>query len=119
MDQSANALPSGTVTFLMTDIENSSGHWEEELEAMRVALAAHDAMAAQTVRDHDGVVVKHLGDGCWAAFSSAPDAAAAAIDFQRRHQREAPEAGLRLKVRIGLQVLQGPAHCVIRIRGFV
>jgi predicted ATPase len=86
----------------MTDIENSSGHWEREPEAMRVALAAHDAMAAQTVRDHDGVVVKHLGDGCWAAFSSAPDAAAAAIDFQRRHQREAPEAGLRLNVRIGL-----------------
>ena len=96
------ALPSGTVTFLQTDIEDSSGWWEKAPEAMREALAAHDALIAQAVRANGGVVVKHLGDGCWAAFDSAPRAAAAAVDFQGRQQEAASDQLLPLRIRIGL-----------------
>jgi len=95
-------LPSGTVTFLQTDIEGSSGWWEQAPNEMREALAAHDRVIASVVRDHGGTVVKHLGDGCWAAFPSASKAIDAAIDFQRRHQTVGRGAGLRLDVRIGL-----------------
>jgi predicted ATPase/class 3 adenylate cyclase len=95
-------LPSGTVTFLQTDIENSSGWWESAPAEMRVALAGHDALVADVVHHHGGHVVKHLGDGCWAAFESAPKAVAAAIDFQHRHQQADDGTGLHLVMRLGL-----------------
>ncbi|MEO1063663.1 MAG: adenylate/guanylate cyclase domain-containing protein [Actinomycetota bacterium] len=94
------------MTFLLTDIEDSSTSWERSPVAMRAALSAHDALVAEVVASHRGVVVKHLGDGCWAAFSSTSDAVEAAIEFQRRHQRErgglAAGGALALAVRIGL-----------------
>jgi predicted ATPase/class 3 adenylate cyclase len=96
------ALPKGVVTFLFTDIENSSGWWETRPVEMRTSLAAHDALIAEVVAAHDGAVVKHLGDGCWGAFGSATNAAAAAIDFQFRHQAGASAGDLHLDVRIGL-----------------
>ena len=95
-------LPSGVVTFLFTDIENSTGWWEEHPSEMRTLLAAHDALIAEVVAENDGAVVKHLGDGCWAAFGSATAAAAAAIEFERRHQAAATAGELHLDVRIGL-----------------
>ena len=50
-------LPSGTVTFLLTDVEGSTALWEEAPEAMRAALARHDALfeAAVTARGQAGV----------------------------------------------------------------
>lgn len=95
-----NALPSGTITFLFTDIEDSSGHWEKDPERMRPALVAHDVRIDAAIGEHGGAVVKHTGDGCCATFTSAPAAVTAAVEFLRRHQREAE--GLRLRVRIGI-----------------
>ena len=43
-------LPSGTVTFLLTDVEGSTALWEEAPEAMRAALARHDELFDETVR---------------------------------------------------------------------
>ncbi|MGI9644971.1 MAG: adenylate/guanylate cyclase domain-containing protein [Ilumatobacteraceae bacterium] len=97
-----SALPSGVVTFLLTDIESSSGWWERRPVEMREALARHDELVSSVVGDHDGVVVKHLGDGCWAAFSSAVKAIDAAIDFQRRMQQSDPVDEVRLRIRIGV-----------------
>lgn len=98
----AGALPSGVVTFLHTDIEGSSVRWEQAPIEMRDALAAHDALITEVVAAHGGAVVKHMGDGCWAAFGSATDAATAAIEFQRRHQQADRRGGLRLAIRIGV-----------------
>jgi class 3 adenylate cyclase len=81
-------LPSGTVTFLLTDVEGSTARWEGHPEAMRVALARHDALVRAAIVDHGGHVVKTMGDGFHAAFSHAHDAVAAAIDAQRRLQAE-------------------------------
>ncbi len=43
-------LPSGTVTFLFTDIEGSTAHWERQPQAMRAAVARHDALIRHAVR---------------------------------------------------------------------
>src|ERR671913_133220 len=56
-------LPSGTVTFLFTDIEGSTARWEHHPEAMRAALAQHDALVRAAVAEHQGHVVKTTGDG--------------------------------------------------------
>ena len=76
-------LPSGTITFLCTDIEGSTQLWERHPEAMRIALARHDALLRQTIAAHDGVVFKSGGDGVYAAFTRAPDALTAAVAAQQ------------------------------------
>src|SRR4051812_7258015 len=81
-------LPSGTVTFLFTDIEGSTARWEQQPEAMRVALARHDALLRAAIEEHGGHFFKTMGDAFSAAFGRAPNAVAAAIDPQRRLQAE-------------------------------
>jgi class 3 adenylate cyclase len=61
-------LPTGTVTFLFTDIEGSTARWERDAEAMRVALARHDSILKDSIRQHDGVVSSEMGDGVGAVF---------------------------------------------------
>jgi len=77
-------LPSGTVTFLLTDVEGSTALWEEAPEAMRAALTRHDALLRAAILEHGGHVVKTTGDGFHAAFARGPDAVAAALAAQRR-----------------------------------
>ncbi len=81
--------PSGTVTFLFTDIEGSTHQWESAPDAMRVALERHDAIVAGAISAHDGYVVKTTGDGFHAAFARAGDALAAAVDAQQALGAEA------------------------------
>lgn len=81
-------LPTGTVTFLFTDIEGSTGRWERQPEAMRVALAQHDALIRAAIQAHEGHVVKTMGDAFHAAFARAPDGLAAALDAQSQLQAE-------------------------------
>ena len=49
-------LPSGTVTFLFTDLEVSTRLWDQEPDAMRAALARHDAILREMVAAHGGQV---------------------------------------------------------------
>ena len=76
-------VPSGTVTFLFTDIEGSTRLWQEHPEAMKAALARHDVIVRDAIEGHGGHVVKTTGDGFHAAFSTVHDAVDAAIDAQR------------------------------------
>ena len=95
-------LPTGTVTFLFTDLEGSTRLWEEHPEAMRAALARHDEILRDAVGKHGGHLVKTTGDGLHAAFAVAPDAVAAGLDAQRvlcDEQWMLPEP---LRVRMGL-----------------
>ena len=77
-------LPSGTVTFLFTDLEGSTRLWEEHPDAMRAALARHDEILRNAVEKREGVVVKTTGDGLHAAFATAPDAVAAILEAYQR-----------------------------------
>jgi len=95
-------LPTGTVTFLFTDLEGSTRLWEEHPEAMKAALARHDEILRDAVTKRDGVVVKTTGDGLHAAFGTAPDAVAAALDAQRALVGEEWILPEPLRVRMGL-----------------
>jgi class 3 adenylate cyclase len=75
-------LPSGTITFLFTDIEGSTKLWEHHRLAMRDALARHEAILRQAIEACSGVVFKTIGDAVCAAFARAPQALAAALDAQ-------------------------------------
>ena len=75
-------LPTGTVTFLFSDIEGSTRLWEEFPDAMQECLAHHDEILRHAVRAHDGIVVKTTGDGVHAAFATAAGGVAAAIDAE-------------------------------------
>jgi len=75
-------LPTGTVTFLFTDLEGSTRLWEQQPEAMREALARHDEILREAVETQGGVVVKTTGDGLHAAFASAEAALLAAAAGQ-------------------------------------
>jgi predicted ATPase/class 3 adenylate cyclase len=77
-----NALPSGIVTFLFTDIEGSTSLWEKHPEAMKSALAKHDSILKSAVESNHGYVIKTTGDGVHAVFEKAADAANAAIGAQ-------------------------------------
>jgi class 3 adenylate cyclase len=61
-------LPSGTVTFLFTDIEDSTRRWEQEPAAMSAALARHDDLLVQAVSVNRGVVFAKGGDGMAVVF---------------------------------------------------
>jgi predicted ATPase/class 3 adenylate cyclase len=95
-------LPTGTVTFLFTDIEGSTARWEQQPEAMRVALARHDALVRAAIQDHGGYVVKTTGDGFHAVFARAPDALVATLDGQCRLQAEPWGEVGALRVRMAL-----------------
>jgi class 3 adenylate cyclase len=75
-------LPTGTVTFLFTDLEDSTRLWERDPEAMRAAAARHDDLLLACVAHHDGSVVKSTGDGFMIAFADATQAVTAAITGQ-------------------------------------
>src|SRR5579884_1061615 len=78
-----STLPEGTATFLFTDIEGSTRLWERAPEAMREALARHDALLREAVEAHRGHVFKTIGDAFCAVFAAAPDALVAALAAQR------------------------------------
>ena len=66
-------LPTGTVTFLFTDLEGSTRLWEEHPDAMQGALARHDEILRDAIAAHDGHIVKTTGDGVHAAFANADE----------------------------------------------
>src|SRR3954452_20410647 len=62
-------LPTGTVTFLFTDIEGSTRLWEEHRDAMRAALIQHDDLLRACIESHGGTVFKTVGDAFCAVFA--------------------------------------------------
>ena len=72
-------LPSGTVTFLLTDLEGSTRMWEQDPEAMKPAMVRHDEILEKTIAGNRGFVFSRMGDGMAAAFATAGDAVAAAL----------------------------------------
>ena len=81
-------LPSGTVTFLFTDIEGSTERWERDRAAMATAVERHIALLDAAIQAHGGIHFKTVGDAVQAAFPTAPDAVAAALDAQQTLRNE-------------------------------
>ncbi|MCC6179762.1 MAG: hypothetical protein IT305_30995 [Chloroflexi bacterium] len=97
-------LPTGIVTFLLTDIERSTALWERQPDAMRLAVARHDVLVHGAVEQHAGIVVKSRGEGdsVFAVFGRVSDAVLAAVQLQRALQAEPWPAGAAPQVRVAL-----------------
>ena len=90
-------LPAGTVTFLFTNIADSTRRWEEDPTAMAEALRVHDAIVRSTIERHGGYIFDTGGDGIRAAFSTPAGAAAAAIESQE-HLRDDGAIGFTVRM---------------------
>lgn len=98
------ALPEGTLTFLMTDVEGSTRQWEADPEAMHDVIARHDRLLLQAVERHGGAVVRSKGEGdsVFAVFQTAGRACQAAAEAQRALSEEAWPEPIRLSVRMAI-----------------
>jgi predicted ATPase/class 3 adenylate cyclase len=110
-DTPALALPSGTVTFLFTDIEGSTRLWAQDPQTMGAALARHEALLRVVIQASGGVVFKTVGDAIYAAFASALDAVQAAVDGQQAIAAEPWDTSTALRVRMALH------SGVVEVRG--
>ncbi len=109
--QASQAYPGGTVTFLFTDIEDSTALWERDAEAMRRAVDRHLALLDEAIAASGGVRYKTIGDATQAAFHTGPAALEAAVAAQRALSAEPwPEELGPLRVRMALHA--GTAHPV-------
>jgi predicted ATPase/class 3 adenylate cyclase/Tfp pilus assembly protein PilF len=94
--------PTGTLTFLFTDIEGSTRLWEHDAPAMKAALARHDELLRRALEEHGGYVFKTVGDAFCCAFPTASDALEAALDTQRLLLKERWAESGQLRVRMAL-----------------
>jgi class 3 adenylate cyclase len=96
-------LPSGTVTFVFSDIEGSTALLkrlgDEQYAAM---LATHRRMVRETFGTHHGQEIDTQGDAFFYSFPRARDAVAAAVEVQRAHEQEAWPEGVSVRMRLGL-----------------
>jgi hypothetical protein len=95
-------LPTGTVTFLFTDVEGSIKLWEQDATAMQAALARHDEILKQAIEEWGGCVLKTTGDALCPAFPTASNALEAILEAQRALSGEGWKETLRFKVRMAL-----------------
>jgi class 3 adenylate cyclase len=94
------ALPTGTVTFLFSDIEGSTRLLTELGDRYEEALEQHRDLMREAFARHGGVEVDTQGDAFFCAFASAHDAVAAAEEAQRGL------AGTAMRARIGLHTAE-------------
>jgi predicted ATPase/class 3 adenylate cyclase len=95
-------LPTGTVTFLFTDVEGSTKLWGRYPEAMQATMARHDEVLREVMDSSGGFVFKTVGDAFCVAFSSASHALEAALAAQRALLSEEREKIGPLRVRMAL-----------------
>ncbi len=95
-------LPSGLVTFMLTDIEGSTRMIRSDPDGYAVALADHQQVIAEVADGHDGVVVSHSGDAHFLAFADSAAATVCASSIHRALDHGRRSAVFVPKVRIGL-----------------
>ena len=96
--------PTGTVSFLFTDIEGSTPLWEHHPHAMRAALDRHDAILRAAIDAHGGFVFSTAGDAFSVAFHTPGEAVGAALDGQRALQAEPWPDDAPVRVRMGVHL---------------
>ena len=99
--------PSGAVTFVLTDLEGSTRLWEQDPDAMKIAMGRHDELLENAIDLHGGFVFSRMGDGLAAAFPTAMDAVSAAAAIQQALAGEHWDTPRPLKARVGLHTQEG------------
>lgn len=114
IDESASTLPDGIVTFLMTDVVESTTLWLQSRGSMYQAMRRHDALLTAAIEANGGTVLKERGEGdsFFAVFLRATDAVVAAVEAQRALASEPWPEWLPLRVRMA--VLTGEADAADR-----
>ena len=102
-----DGLPTGTVTFLMTDVEGSTRLVQALADAYPAVLEEHYALLREACRATGGVLVSTEGDGTFFVFRDADAAVAAAVDSQRRLASHPWPGGAPVHVRIGVHTGEG------------
>ena len=100
-------IPTGTVTFLFTDIEGSTRLAQELGDAWPPLLERHREIARAAWSEQHGVEIGTEGDSFFVVFTSAPQATAAAVAVQRGLAAEAWPAGAEIRSRMGLHTGEG------------
>ncbi len=96
------SAPTGTVTFLFTDIQGSTSLWQDDPEAMETALRRHDEILRKAVAQGGGYVFKTVGDAFCCVFSKAEDAVRSALAAQLVLQEEPWGTPRPIRVRMSL-----------------
>jgi class 3 adenylate cyclase len=99
---SAAERPTGTVTFLFTDIEGSTQLLKQLRDAYATALADHQRIVRDALTANDGWEIDTQGDSFFAAFRRAKDAVGAAVDIQRALAAHEWPENADLRVRMGI-----------------
>ena len=100
-------FPTGTVTFLFTDIEGSTDLARRLGNGWAGVLGEHHEIVRRAIGDHDGVEVLNEGDAFFAVFGLAADAVAATADAQRALAAHEWPPGGAVRVRMGLHTGEG------------
>jgi predicted ATPase/class 3 adenylate cyclase len=108
LDRHPSPLPTGTITFLRTDVEGSMGLTKALGVGWDAVNATHLALIREAVARHGGVVVRTEGDALFATFQEAGAAVRAAVDAQRGLAVHPWPDGTTVRVRMGLH--SGEAH---------
>lgn len=95
-------LPAGTVTFLFSDIEGSTGLLKRLDERYAELIADHRRIIRDTFAEHGGIEIDGQGDSFFFAFARAREAVAAAVAAQRAHEAHEWPGGESVRIRIGL-----------------
>ena len=106
-DRIVSALPTGTVTFLFTDIESSTRILQAHPDRYAELLEQHAGILRQAISAHGGFEVGTEGDSFFAVFPSALDAVAAAEAAQRALEAAAWPVDVALRVRMGIHTGEG------------
>jgi DNA-binding NarL/FixJ family response regulator/class 3 adenylate cyclase len=94
--------PTGTVTFLFTDVEDSTGLVRELGDEYRRVVNDHRRLVREAVEERDGYEVDCRGDEFFLAFGRAQDAVAAAVGIQAAHRSHDWPPGRPVRVRMGI-----------------
>jgi class 3 adenylate cyclase len=101
--ETASTLPDGIVTFLMTDVVESTALWIQGRAQMYSVMRRHDQLLTAAIESNGGIVLKERGEGdsFFAVFLRATDAVIAALDAQRAILSE-PWREIRISVRMAI-----------------
>ena len=102
--ETANSLPDGIVTFLMTDVVESTVLWIHSRAQMYAAMRRHDQLLSAAIEANGGIVIKERGEGdsFFAVFLRATDAVVAALDAQKAILAEPWRDRIQISVRMAI-----------------
>ena len=106
-------LPTGTVTFLFTDIQGSTRMWQDHPKQMKKALLRHDEILTAAIESNGGYVFKTIGDAFCAAFDTAIDGLKATLSAQLSFAKESWDPRVPIRCRMALHTGEAVVFVIV------